>query len=998
MEAEEFVQLWHASFGPETQPPESCSSSVGKLTAQDVATELRAREARVEILKTQLKRERRALGWLRRVVAELERRTGANDKTCRPLVAAEAEDSADTSASRRSTCDKQPTQQSETCRERASPTSVRPPTPISGEVKSKHNGAQVCVVLSSPRREDVESCKASSKSAPVSVNSGETKDKRNSSRESIIRERFVHRADGTDKRVDRAVSKRLIEQGKWWSSNLLSLDSSTAQAQTPPPTPRKRCDSDPPEYERRVKSRPIPVIKVHTVVKDFEKSSQAPAQQVQSVTVKPSEKEASHVHKSTTGCTALETVNENPTTAAPVVEKVKVTEERGVVRPVIHLTNLPPPVQRTRSYGEAGEKFQFPGCSNDVVYSTHSLNRRSLKSRLHQLEEEGRVSNTLKRRSISIEAKLADRRKTGGWKVIEVSGQKKFNGSSQNQENQNRVSNRVSPNRVSSSRRSPEKAPVTGDIVVKEEETEVVREAKTLNRVAAAGMSNSKPSVFKAAKEKLTRVTSSPPLRRRPSRGQRGRPGSEGSTQQQQHHHRSSNGQVLESAGGGPAVQEVMVEKRVERSESLLSEIMSHRFSNGMEGSQLLESGDDSLVGGGEGGGGGGGKSGGEGGTGATAEGSNKVILRRRSERDNDPLPEAKRRSSYLEDDDCTTPKEDFSMSLNSEDSNMQHGITKTMAETASTSTRESQVRRPGSDATLRQESFEATLTPASPSTPGNVNFRMSYTTAVHDSPQMMYTAAVRDSNQVDYMPLIDEREGELSSSSSSTAAAGGRLQVVSSEPNLLELDHIAMLLEDSMELDEATISAVTLNNDMFGSRSGSVTSLPENLEDSQSTSTASLNEPSSFLSPLHPSGSSPAIVNLRQSGGSSAGSAAAKRRNRRREGNAELDDQTGASLEEMLTSGRFRSPSNASRSNSSAMSGVTEEVIVAMGQSPSATPTPLFSPTHCSAHLQEGEVHDVHTCTCMYTVSVHVYIRVWCECVVSVLASLYQEMYMACQ
>lgn len=940
MEAEEFVQLWHASFGPETQPPKSCSN-LGKLTVQDVGTVLRACEIRIEVLQTELKRELRGLEWLRNLVADLERRTrrkGVNaGETCRPL-AAEGEDSADSSTSHHRMCDKQPAQQPEICLESVT-TPTHSPTPeivksaSSGELKLKDETRQphVSKSESSFLIKDSSAEDFSSKCAPVLVNSGQTIDKGNTSRESVTRERFVHKTNGEDKCVARAVRKRLIEQGKWWSTNLLSLGSTT-QEQTPP-IYRKRCVSDPPECVRRVKNnRPVPTIKVQAVVKDFEKLVQEPAQEVTLTTTQP---EVTHIQNSTeSNSTVLETVNETDSpSVVPIVERVKVSSEKSVLRPVIHLS----PIRRTQSHREDSEQYQFPGCKNNQVYSTHSLNRRSKKSRLSQLEEEGRVSNTLKRRSISIEAKLADRRKAGGWKVIEVSGQNRLNYKSQAQEDKINTSNRPDINTVNttSTTKSPIKYKTVSikEIVVKEEEKEVVQEVKRIS----PGMS-SKTSMFKAAKEKLSRVTSSPPLRRRPSRGPRGRTVSEGVTQ----HHRSSNGQV-ESAT--PSVQEVMIEKRVERSESLLSEIMSHRFSNGMEGAQLLESGEHSLVGSQEGG-----KNIGEV---IPAENTTKVILRRRSERDNDPLPEAKRRSSCLDDDDCTTPKEDFSMSLNED--NMQLGITKTIAQSASINP--SRVQRLGSDATLRQESLEATLIPAGSEdgvAAGNVNFRMSYMTAVHDSPQMTYTATARDTNQVDYMPLIDEREGELPSS--------GRLQVVSSEPNLLDLDPTTML-EDSMELDEATISAVTLNNDMFGSRSGSVTSLPENLEDSQSTSTASLTETlTSFLSPSH----TPApVVNLRQSSGSSGGSAAARRRNRRREGNAELDDQTGASLEEMLSSDRLRSPSNSS--TTSPMTGVTEEVIITMNQSPSTTPTSLFSPTHCAPHLQEGEVHIVCVCSNMY-------------------------------
>ena len=215
------------------------------------------------------------------------------------------------------------------------------------------------------------------------VNSGQTIDKGNTSRESVTRERFVHKTNGEDKRVARAVRQRLIEQGKWWSTNLLSLGPTTPE-QTPP-IYRKRCVSDPPEYVcSRVKNnRPIPTIKVQAVVKDFEKLVQEP---VKEATTQP---EGTHIQKSTTESisTVLETVKESDNTV-PIVERVKVSSDKSVVHPVIHLPSSLSPIRRTKSHKEELNEYQFPGCNNNQVYSTHSLNRRSKKSRLAQLEEE----------------------------------------------------------------------------------------------------------------------------------------------------------------------------------------------------------------------------------------------------------------------------------------------------------------------------------------------------------------------------------------------------------------------------------------------------------------------------------------------------------------------------------------------------------------------------------------------------------------------------------
>ena len=112
-----------------------------------------------------------------------------------------------------------------------------------------------------------------------------------------------------------------------------------------------------------------------------------------------------------------------------------------------------------------------------------------------------------------------------------------------------------------------------------------------------------------------------------------------------------------------------------------------------------------------------------------------------------------------------------------------------------------------------------------------------------------------------------------------------------SSEPNLLELE-----LTESMEIDEATISAITLGNDMFGSRSNSVTSLPGLVSSSGDES------PTLDLASPTCEG-----VSLRRASNSR------KSANRKRMGNAELDPD----WEEMVMGSDF-SPTNTLSSLSS--------------------------------------------------------------------------------
>ena len=85
---------------------------------------------------------------------------------------------------------------------------------------------------------------------------------------------------------------------------------------------------------------------------------------------------------------------------------------------------------------------------------------------------------------------------------------------------------------------------------------------------------------------------------------------------------------------------------------------------------------------------------------------------------------------------------------------------------------------------------------------------------------------------------------------------------------------------EEAIEIDEATISAFTLSNDMYGSRSNSATSIPGLFLDHSGVSTSPPEENS-------PSHSALQGVNLRQS-------SEGKRLNRKRRGNIDLEMMTG--------------------------------------------------------------------------------------------------------
>lgn len=193
----------------------------------------------------------------------------------------------------------------------------------------------------------------------------------------------------------------------------------------------------------------------------------------------------------------------------------------------------------------------------------------------------------------------------------------------------------------------------------------------------------------------------------------------------------------------------------------------------------------------------------------------------RRRSRDFDST--LKRSSAYLEDEDeCETPKGDMepTMALTAEN------VDKLLEKNRMAERMDSQDTVEGS---LDLQDLQRTLS------------------TIQSDPDM----SVRT--------LIDVQEDD----DTSTAR---QLGCSASEPNLLDLE-----LTESMELDEATISAVTLRNEMFGSRSNSVSSLPGLLASSSESS------PTDFASPTHQG------VSLRPASNS-------RKRSRKRMGNAELD------------------------------------------------------------------------------------------------------------
>ena len=213
--------------------------------------------------------------------------------------------------------------------------------------------------------------------------------------------------------------------------------------------------------------------------------------------------------------------------------------------------------------------------------------------------------------------------------------------------------------------------------------------------------------------------------------------------------------------------------------------------------------------------------------------------------------PPIKRSSAYLEDEDeCQTPKyEEEVMPLTLEN------VDKLLKGSQEAERMDSQDTT--AEASLDMQDMERTLS------------------AIKSAPNM----SVRT--------LLNVQEEEMNKRP---------LGASSSEPNLLELE-----LTESMEIDEATISAITLGNDMFGSRSNSVTSLPGLIASGEESPTLDLASPTCEG------------VSLRRASNSR------KSANRKRMGNAELDPD----WEEMVMGNDFSPTSTLSSLSSPSITSV---------------------------------------------------------------------------
>lgn len=150
------------------------------------------------------------------------------------------------------------------------------------------------------------------------------------------------------------------------------------------------------------------------------------------------------------------------------------------------------------------------------------------------------------------------------------------------------------------------------------------------------------------------------------------------------------------------------------------------------------------------------------------------------------------------------------------------------------------------------------------------------------------------------------------------------KIQESYSEPSLDDLE-----LFQSGEVDEATISAYTLRNEIFGSRSNSTTSIPSLFLGPESVSST----PDIPNSPSHPS------VNLRPSSGG-------KRRERKRMGNAELESIATVGSDD----GSDLSPAHVGRGSISPLADESSDVLSPISRPQgrifgSSEPPPLVSP-----------------------------------------------------
>ena len=274
-----------------------------------------------------------------------------------------------------------------------------------------------------------------------------------------------------------------------------------------------------------------------------------------------------------------------------------------------------------------------------------------------------------------------------------------------------------------------------------------------------------------------------------------------------------------------------------------------------------------------------------------TGEGSPKQrLVERREQKELPPL--TNRNSAVLDEEECETPKGENDICLCAL---TQDTVQKALGEMERRTERQESTDTIGSSQETPQNSLHLALPPV---IEGDL-------------------AVIKDDLEMSMMTLVDtEENAELNFLS---------LPETSSEPNLSELGNsFGSSLEESIEIDEATICAVTLGNELFGSRSNSVSSLPGLLSEIQESM------PSDFFSP------SPTHrgVNLRNTGGG-------KRKDKKRMGNADLDDSHN--WEQIIIRDRSLSPSpiqTISISPTSENSSVRSFPLSPSSESPPTSPT----------------------------------------------------------
>ena len=316
------------------------------------------------------------------------------------------------------------------------------------------------------------------------------------------------------------------------------------------------------------------------------------------------------------------------------------------------------------------------------------------------------------------------------------------------------------------------------------------------------------------------------------------------------------------------------------------------------------------------------------------------VYLRKRGSTELSPLyPVSKydRRSVTIEDDDCMTPKGELAMSLtpdsidtmnntNESSGSISDELISSHSDPTSAITRDrafliSQRQNVGRQDTLTDErgagmsrdldilepfdekEVDPTLTLTRNRALGNIE-------STPDNKQSSSAGFLRlDSLSEDLQKALSQirTTPEMSMATlldlEENTEMNEQLRESYSEPSLDDLE-----LFESGEVDEATISAYTLRNEIYGNNS--TTSIPSLFMGSESVSSTCSSPPDIPNSPTH------SLVNLRPSSGG-------KRRGRERMGNAELDSITTVGSDD----GSDLSPSHVPRSSTSPLADESSDI-----------------------------------------------------------------------